>query len=88
MRSESLGKLSFDSQHLERFINIFLAIHIATDSEGYVDRWTRSDGVGLGKEDFVPVDEVARNVIDMILAGHDPAVRTVFPHIVLPIGLP
>jgi hypothetical protein len=33
------------------------------------------------------VDEVERNVIDVILAGDDPAVRNIFPHIVLPGGL-
>jgi len=40
----------------------------------------RGDGVGLGEEDVVLVDEVARNVVDVILAGHGPAVRTIFPH--------
>jgi hypothetical protein len=40
----------------------------------------RGNGVGLGEEDFMSVDEVARNVIDVILAGDDPAVGNILPH--------
>jgi hypothetical protein len=80
VRNEPLGKLFFGSQHLGRFIQVFLATHIASGSERSVDRGTRSDGVGLRERDFMPVDKVARNVIDVIFAGHDPTIGTVFPH--------
>jgi hypothetical protein len=80
MRYKSLGQLSFDSQHLGRLIDVFLATHIASDAEGSVDRGVRGNGVGLGEKDFMSVDEVARNVIDVILAGDDPAVGNIFPH--------
>jgi hypothetical protein len=87
MRYKSLGQLSFDSQHLGRLIDVLLATHIASDAEGSVDRGARGNGVGLGEEDFMSVDEVARNVIDVIFASHDPAVGNILPHIVLPGGL-
>ena len=45
-----------------------------------MDRGARGNGVGLGEEDFMSVDEVARNVIDVILAGDDPAVGNILPH--------
>jgi hypothetical protein len=45
-----------------------------------VDRGARGNGVGLGEEDFMSVDEVARNVIDVILAGDDPTVGNILPH--------
>jgi len=68
MRHETLGKLSFDSHYLGRLIDVFLTTHIASDFERCGDRGARSDGVGLGEEDFVLVDEVARDVVDVILA--------------------
>ena len=77
MRYKSLGQLSFDSQHLGRLIDVFLATHIASDTEGSVDRGARGNGVGLGEEDFMSVDEVARKVI---LASADPAVGNILPH--------
>src|SRR6516225_11560748 len=85
MRNESLGKLPFDSQYIGRFIDVFLATHIASDAERSVDRWARGNGVGLGEKDFVLIDKVARNVVDVIFASHDPAVGNILPHIVLPI---
>ena len=84
MRNESLGKLPFDSQYIGRFIDVFLATHIASDAERSVDRRVRGDGVGFGEKDFMPVNKVARNVVDVILASHDPAVGNILPHIVLP----
>jgi hypothetical protein len=77
MRNKSLGQLSFDSQHLGRLVDVFLATHIASDAEGSVDRGARGNGVGLGEEDFMSVDEVARKVI---LASGDPAVGNILPH--------
>jgi hypothetical protein len=85
MRNESLGQLLFDSQHIGRFIDVFLATHIASDAERSVDRRARGNGVGLGEKDFVLIDKVARNVVDVIFASHDPAVGNILPHIVLPI---
>jgi hypothetical protein len=35
---ETLGKLFFDSEYLGWFIDVFLATHIASDSERSVDR--------------------------------------------------
>ena len=84
MRNESLGQLLFDSQHIGRFIDVFLATHIASDAERSVDRRARGNGVGLGEKDLMPINKVARNVVDVILASHDPAVRNILPHIVLP----
>jgi hypothetical protein len=83
MRYKSLGQLSFDSQHLGRLIDVFLATHIASDAEGSVDRWARGNGVGLGEEDFMSINKVARNVVDVILASHDPAIGNILPHRVL-----
>jgi|SRR6516164_6876522 hypothetical protein len=84
MRNESLGKLPFDSQYIGRFVDAFLATNIASDAERSVDRRARSNGVGLGEKDFVPIDKVARYVVDVIFASHDPAVGNILPHIVLP----
>ena len=83
MRNESLGKLPFDSQYIGRFIDVFLATHIASDAERSVDKWARGNGVGLGEKDFVLIDK-ARNVVDVIFASHDPAVGNILPHIVHP----
>jgi len=85
MRNESLGKLPFDSQYIGRFIDVFLATHIASDAERSVDKWARGNGVGLGEKDFVLIDKVARNVVDVIFASHDPAIGNILPHRVLPI---
>jgi hypothetical protein len=84
MGNERLGKLLLDSQDVRRVIKVFLAAHIASDSERLVYRRARGDGVGLGKRDLMFVDEVARNVVDVVFAGHDPAIGIVFPHGVLP----
>jgi hypothetical protein len=84
MRSESLGQLPFDSQHIGRFIDVFLATHIASDAERSVDRRARGNGVGLGEKDFMLINKVARNVVNVILASHHPAVGNILPHIVLP----
>jgi len=83
MGSERFGKLLLDSQDVRRFIKVLLAAHIASHSERLVYRRARGDGVSLGKRDFVPVDEVAWKVVDVIFAGHDPAIRIIFPHGVL-----
>jgi len=82
MGSERFGKLLLDSQDVRRFIKVLLAAHIASDSERLVYRRARGDGVGLGKRDFMPVDEVAWNVVDVIFASYDPAI-IIFPHNVL-----
>jgi hypothetical protein len=84
MGNERLGKLLLDSQDVRRFIKVLLAADIASDSERLVYRRARGDGVGLGKRDLMFVDEVARNVVDVVFAGHDPAIGIVFPHGVLP----
>jgi len=68
-----------------KVIDVFLATHIASDAERSVDRRARGNGVGLGEKDFVLIDKVARNVVDVIFASHDPAVGNILPHIVLPI---
>src|SRR5215469_5936017 len=70
MRNESLGKLPFDSQYIGRFIDVFLATHIASDAERSEDRRARGNGVGLGEKDFLPIDKVARNVVEPVLAHH------------------
>jgi hypothetical protein len=80
MRFEPIGKLFLNSQHLGRLIDIFLPAAIAAHSEGPVDRRARGDRVGLGEGDFMPIDEVAWNVVEVVFAGHDPAIGTVFPH--------
>ena len=80
MRRESFGKVSFDSQHVGGLIDIFLATHVAVDSERYLDGRARGDRVGLRKGDFMSVDEVPWNVVEAVFAQHDPAIRTVFPH--------
>jgi hypothetical protein len=41
MRNETLGKFFFDSEYLGWFIDVFLATHIASDSERSVDRGVR-----------------------------------------------
>ena len=80
MRYEPLGKLSFDPQHLGRLINIFLPTAVAAHHEGSVDWGTRGDPIGLGQRDLMSVNEVAGNVVEVVLAGHHPAVGTIFPH--------
>jgi hypothetical protein len=80
MGDEPLGKVSFDSQHIGRLIDVFLATDIAADSEGAVDSRARGHSVGLGKKNFMSVNKVAWNVVEVVFAHHYPAVRTVFPH--------
>jgi hypothetical protein len=84
MGSERFGKLLLDSQDVRRFIKVLLAAHIASRSERLIYRRARGDGVCLGERDFMPVDEVAWNVVDVVFAGHDPAIGIVFPHGLLP----
>jgi hypothetical protein len=88
MGNESLGQLPFHSHHFGRLIDVFLATHIASDAERSLDRRARGDGVGLGEKDFMPIDKVARNVVDVILASHDPAVGISSHIIVLPHNSP
>ena len=83
MGSERFGKLLLDSQDVRRFIKVLLAAHIASDPERLVYRRARGDGVGLRQRDFMPVDDVAWNVVNVVFAGHDPAIGIVFPHGVL-----
>jgi hypothetical protein len=80
VRNEPLGKLFFRSENLGRFIDIFLATHITSNAERPMDRRPRDHRVGLGERDFMSINEVARNVVDVIFAVYDPAVRTVLPH--------
>jgi len=39
----------------------------------------------LSFQTFAQTTKVARNVVDVIFASHDPAVGNILPHIVLPI---
>jgi hypothetical protein len=80
MRHESFGDLSFNPQYLGRSIDIFLATDIAPDFEGVPDGRARGDGVRLGQEDFMAINKVAWNMVEVVLAGHDPEVGIVFPH--------
>ena len=80
VRNEPRRKLFFRSQNLGRFIDIFLATHITSNSERPIDGRPRDHGVGLRERDFMPVDEVARNVVDVIFAVYDPTVGIVLPH--------
>ena len=80
VRNEPRGKLFFRSQNLGRFVDIFLATHITSSTERPMDRRPRDYGVGLRERDFMPVDEVARDVVDVIFAVDDPAVGIVLPH--------
>jgi hypothetical protein len=80
MRHESLGKLSFNPQYLGRLIDVFLATDIAPDFEGVPDGRARDDCIRLGQQDFMAINKVARNMVKVVLAGHDPEVGTIFPH--------
>jgi hypothetical protein len=86
MWNETLGELSFDSYHFGGLINVFLAAHIAPHLEWFVDGWVGGDLVGVTKRDFMSIDKVSGNVVEVVLAHYGPAVRDVLPHIVLPIG--
>lgn len=83
MRYERLGKFSFESEHVGGLVDVFLATAVAPDSEGDLDGRARSDRVGLGERDFMSIDKISGNVIDVIFADHDPAVGIIFPHRVL-----
>jgi hypothetical protein len=80
MPFEPFGKLFLNSQNLGRLIDILLFTAIAAHSEGPLDRRARGDSVGLGEGDFMSIDEVAWNVIEVVFAGYHPAVGSVFPH--------
>lgn len=84
MRYKPLGKFSFDSQHVGRLVDVFFATDIAADSERSMNSRARGDRVGLGKRNLMSVDEVTWNVVDVVLAIHNPAVGNIFPHGVLP----
>ena len=88
MRYERLGKLSFESEHVGGLVDVFLATAIAPDSEGDLDGRARSDRVGLGERDFMSIDKISGNVIDVIFADHDPAVGIIFPHVFSPEDTP
>lgn len=77
------GKLSFHPQHFGWLIDVFFTAAITVDSERFLDWGTGDNRVSLGKRDLVSVNEVARNVIDVVLADHDPAVGSIFPHTLL-----
>ena len=83
MGNERFGELLLNSQDVRRFIQVLFAAHITADSERLVYRRARGDAVRLRERDFMPVDEIAWNVVDVVFAGHDPAIGIVFPHGIL-----
>jgi len=80
MWNKPLRKLSLDSHHVGRQIDIFLAAHIAADPKRFVYRRARRDRVRMAKRDFMSIDEVSRNVVDIVLAHYSPTVRNVLVH--------
>jgi len=80
MRNERSREFPFDSRYLRRLVNVLLAAHVAPDPERPFERWSRGNSIRLGKRDFMPIDEVPWNVVEVILASYNPAVGTVFPH--------
>ena len=83
MGHEFFGKFFFEPEHFGRFVEIFFATAITADFERDLDGRTRADTVRLGEWNFVSIDEVSRNVVEVVFAGYDPAVGTIFPHALL-----
>ena len=83
MWHEPFWKFSFQPEHFGRLVDVFLAAAITADFERDADRRTRADAVRLGEWNFVSIDEVSGNVVEMVFANYDPAVGTIFPHSLL-----
>jgi len=80
MRNERSGKFAFNPRYLRRLVNVLLAAHVAPDFERIFERWSCGNRIRLREWDFMSINEVSWNVVQMVLAGHDPAVGAVFPH--------
>src|SRR5438552_4632607 len=80
MRCERVRKLLFESEHCRGFIEILFAAVIAPDPEGAIERRARGEGIGFGKGDSMPEEEVLPKMKPMVLAEHHPAVVAIDPH--------